>query len=1062
MSEPRPTRVEDLFYAAVDLPPEQRAAFLDEQCGDDAGLRAAVERLLRDDEGGGPSFSAGPPPDLWATVVQGPRREVPALLAGTDSQLPAVPGCQVLEELGRGGMGVVFRARELDFGRTLAVKVLLARHAGNADLARRFLEEAQVAAQLQHPGVPPIHARGRLQDGRPYFVMKLVEGRTLADLLKQRQGLADDLPRFLGIFEQVCQTVAYAHSHKIIHRDLKPQNIMVGAFGEVQVMDWGLAKVIGSDDDQPTLPDEGVSAVCPPRAAAHATVAGSVLGTPNYMSPEQARGQVYQLDARADVFSLGAVLCVLLTGKPPYVGDSPLDTLQKAEGGDLAEALARLGSCGADAELIDLAKRCLRADCEGRPGSAEDVARAVAAYQLGARERLRTAELAGAEARARAEEERKTRAEAEARLGAEQRARWRTLALAAALLGLVAVGAWLWNAEARRHHEAALREGELRRNVQAMLGRAEQWQQQAKWREALALLEQARDMVGEGAPDDLRDEVETRLAELELVKALDDVRQKKAMLVEGAYDESRADPEYEAVFARAGLANISDGPAEAVRWAERLQAREQVVAAFDDWASITKDKNRRAWLLQIARRLGPDPLWGDRFRQPVVWNDRDALQRLADKADLARLPPSLVSVLARRLWSTGADPVPLLRRAQAMHPADFWLSFDLGTRLAKHGGSPDLAEGYLRAALAVRPDSAAVQFNLGSILLTRGQFDEAIAALRKATELDTKYSPSYTSLGLALRKKGRKREALAAFQKAVTLGPNDANAHYNRGLALYADGQLDEAIVAYQRAVALKPGYAKAHVNLGAAYHATGRLDEAIASYRKGISLDDSYAECHCNLGLALMTLGEFAKALKSLKRGHELGSRKLAWRARSAGWIAQCERMISLEGKLPDVLRGDAVPTNANTYLGLAEMCRYKKRYRDAARFWADAFRLEPTLVQEYGPHYRYKAARDAALAAAGKGHPAADESDRARLRQQALTWLRGELAAWRNAAEKASNASAAQFALSAWKDDSGLASVRDARAQALLAPKERADWRRLWADVDELLARLKRKPKN
>jgi Flp pilus assembly protein TadD len=576
-----------------------------------------------------------------------------------------------------------------------------------------------------------------------------------------------------------------------------------------------------------------------------------------------------------------------------------------------------------------------------------------------------------------------------------------------------------------------------------MLGRAEQWQQQAKWREALALLEQARDLVGDGGPDDLRDEVGSRLAELELVP----------------YDESRADPEYEAVFARAGLANIGDDPAEVARRAERLQAREQVLAGLDDWASTTKDVKRRDWLLQIARRLAPDPLWGDQFCQPEVWKDRAALQRLADRADLARLSPALVVVLARRLGATGADPVPLLRRAQATHPADFWLSFELGARLVSHG-KPGLAEGYLRAALAVRPDSAVVQANLGYALYAQGQLDDAIAALRKATDLDSKYAPAYTTLGFVLRKKGRPRDAIAAHQKAVTLAPNDANAHYNRGIALYTDGQLAEAIASYQRATVLKPDYTKAHINLGAALHASGRLAEAVASYRKGISLDGRYAEAHCSLGLALMVQGEFAKARKSLKRGHELGSGQPNLRARSALWVKQCERMISLEGKLPAVLKGDAVPKNSNTCLGLAEMCRYKKRYRDAVRFWADAFRLEPTLVQEYGPHYRYKAARDAALAAAGKGRPAADESDRGRLRPQALTWLRAELAAWRHAAEKASYASAAQSALSVWKTDSGLASVRDTKGQALLAPKERADWRRFWADVDELLARLKRKP--
>src|SRR5262245_24263547 len=158
------------------------------------------------------------------------------------SSLPSRVGrYEVLEEIAHGGMGAIFRVRDPDLGRTLAMKVLLDQHGQRPDLARRFLEEAQIGGQLQHPGLVPVHELGRLPDQRPFFTMKLVKGRTLAELLKERSSPADDLPRLLGIFEQVCQTVAYTHSRGVVHRDLKPQNVMVGAFGEVQVMDWGLA-----------------------------------------------------------------------------------------------------------------------------------------------------------------------------------------------------------------------------------------------------------------------------------------------------------------------------------------------------------------------------------------------------------------------------------------------------------------------------------------------------------------------------------------------------------------------------------------------------------------------------------------------------------------------------------------------------------------------------------------------------------------------------------------------------------------------------------------------------
>ena len=138
----------------------------------------------------------------------------------------------------------MLRGRDVDLGRELAVKVLLECHEGHPEMVRRFVEEAQIAGQLQHPGVVPVYELGAFADRRPYFAMKLVKGRTLAELLAAREGPGLELPRFLGVFEQTCQTIAYAHSRGVIHRDLKPSNVMVGAFGEVQVMDWGLAKVL--------------------------------------------------------------------------------------------------------------------------------------------------------------------------------------------------------------------------------------------------------------------------------------------------------------------------------------------------------------------------------------------------------------------------------------------------------------------------------------------------------------------------------------------------------------------------------------------------------------------------------------------------------------------------------------------------------------------------------------------------------------------------------------------------------------------------------------------------
>src|SRR5262249_1726609 len=266
-------------------------------------------------------------------------------------------------------MGAILKGRDTDLGRDIAVKVLLETHAGKTELLQRFVEEAQIAGQLQHPGIVPVYELGQFADRRPYFTMKLVKGKTLARLLAARQDPSEERPRFLKVFEQVCQTVAYAHARGVIHRDLKPSNIMVGNYGEVQVMDWGLAKVLpqGGVADEKSAPErqpaEAVSVIrtrgsrgsdTPEGLGLH-TGAGSVLGTPAYMAPEQALGAVDRLDERADVFGLGAILCEVLTGRPPYLGSDFAQLHRKAARADLADAFARLDGCGADAEMVALA-----------------------------------------------------------------------------------------------------------------------------------------------------------------------------------------------------------------------------------------------------------------------------------------------------------------------------------------------------------------------------------------------------------------------------------------------------------------------------------------------------------------------------------------------------------------------------------------------------------------------------------------------------------------------------------------------------------------------------------
>ncbi|MBI4614616.1 MAG: protein kinase [Planctomycetes bacterium] len=270
-----------------------------------------------------------------------------------------------IEEIARGGMGVILRAVDAEIGRPVAIKVMLPKAAGSETLERRFLREAQVTGQLQHPGIPPVYELSRTPKGRRYFAMKLIEGRSLADVLAELEKRGPDAgvearPRLLDAFVKVCDAVAYAHSRGVVHRDLKPANVMLGEFGEVLVMDWGLAGVEGQEipSDSVELRGDG-SAPSREGSDARLTGAGALLGTPAYMSPEQARAAGEPIDERSDIYSLGAVLYEILTLSRPYSGRSADLVLDAVLKGRLEPPSERAPSARVPAELDAVVKKAM-------------------------------------------------------------------------------------------------------------------------------------------------------------------------------------------------------------------------------------------------------------------------------------------------------------------------------------------------------------------------------------------------------------------------------------------------------------------------------------------------------------------------------------------------------------------------------------------------------------------------------------------------------------------------------------------------------------------------------
>jgi hypothetical protein len=293
---------------------------------------------------------------------------------------PNTPRYRFEALLGRGGMGEVWRGFDMLLGRAVALKVLQEHVFAEAGSRARFEEEARYVSQLEHPSIVPVYDLGELPDGRPFFVMKLIQGQTLAAVLAARATLTEDLADWVAVFEQVCGAVAFAHSRDVIHRDLKPSNVMLGDFGEVLVVDWGIAKALAARSQQAQVPLASVASSPSVGGAAPGprrpeTQSGEAKGTPAFMAPEQARGEVRRIGKASDVFGLGGILCVTLTGQPPYT------SVGQVLAGDVSGACARLDGCGADAELIRLAKACLAAVPEARPADAGEVAGLVKCYR---------------------------------------------------------------------------------------------------------------------------------------------------------------------------------------------------------------------------------------------------------------------------------------------------------------------------------------------------------------------------------------------------------------------------------------------------------------------------------------------------------------------------------------------------------------------------------------------------------------------------------------------------------------------------------------------------------
>jgi serine/threonine protein kinase len=300
-------------------------------------------------------------------------------------------------EMARGGMGSIRKVFDNNLQRTIAMKVLFPEHKDDQKIRQRFAEEAQIMGQLEHPNIVPVHDYGE-DDGTRYFTMYYVRGKTLTDLLKEQtpDDARENIFRFLNIFLRVCDAVAFAHSRGVIHRDLKPDNIMVGNFGEVYLMDWGIARLLNRSGGQ--VPEQmtrtivmsaigtSVDEIAPvqiKREAPPQDETGQIIGTFFYMAPEQALAELERIDERTDVFLLGGVLYEILTQQPPYLGSNVVDIVRQAQACQVLRPELIAPEANIPKALADICMKCLAADPAARFQSALELKKAIETFLKG-------------------------------------------------------------------------------------------------------------------------------------------------------------------------------------------------------------------------------------------------------------------------------------------------------------------------------------------------------------------------------------------------------------------------------------------------------------------------------------------------------------------------------------------------------------------------------------------------------------------------------------------------------------------------------------------------------
>jgi serine/threonine protein kinase/regulator of sirC expression with transglutaminase-like and TPR domain len=929
-----------IFIEALEMEdPAERAAFLCRACAGDTALRARIERLLQRHETAGQFLES--PAAAPITSVNDSIRERPGTVIGP---------YRLMEQIGEGGMGLVFVAEQLQpVRRKVALKVIKP-GMDTRQVVARFEAERQALALMDHLNIAKVLDGGETASGRPYFVMELVKGVPITEYCDHNK-----LPirERLELFLNVCHAVQHAHQKGIIHRDIKPSNVLIMSQDGtplVKVIDFGVVKAIGQE-----LTDKTIY-----------TQFTQLIGTPLYMSPEQAGQSSVDVDTRSDIYSLGVLLYELLTGKTPFddvrfktVGFDEMRRIIREE--EPPRPSTRISTMGQAAITVSTQRRSdpqrLRRQFRGELDWI-----VMKALEKDRNRRYETASALAADVQRYLANEPVLACPPSAwyRLRKFARRNRTVLAVAGLTVLFIAVlgggGGWLLRDRAAREQEVASerlqRERALDREVDLALEEARRLREQGQWPDALAAIQRTDKLLASAGRGDRPAPLLELHKELHFAQRLEDIYHGAPRLrdmpagdalepalgprhsaEEDFFWGREQDSRFAEEFRNFGIDIDALTAAEAAARIGRTGIRPALVQALDEWAAQRKrarSNDDSSWkkLVEVARQADGDD-WRNRFREALLARNRKALEKLADTLPIAEFPPGTVLLLGHVLLDLGLveKAGSVLREGLARHPENFLLNVALGYLNKAQLKSPryDLALGYYRAALAIRPANAQAHQAMADTLFEKGAIDDAMAEYSRMIDLAPNDPASWIARGERYDSLGKFEKAVTDLSKAIETNPQSVKAWESRGVAYVHHRDFDKGFADLNKALKLDPNAPYVWRERGRVYRDQGEHQKAIADFTRAIELNPTSFVSWEDRGTAYYLLRKYHEALADLNKAVELNpGRWLIYWDRGGTLMrlhqfekarADFSRVIELDPDVPEARRARAA-----TYLNLGQ----------------------------------------------------------------------------------------------------------------------------------------------